>query len=135
MKALFPPYCRPLGYGVLLFAILLFFVLLSVGVITDGNLLFYKECTKILLMCGCLLILFAYTANENHETEEIRNKAGRNAIFLTCLFLFGSMAWRVMQGDVVRTDTSSFLTFLIIQVLCLEFGLKKKIADQLFRKK
>ena len=102
--------------------------------ITDHNLLFYKECTKLLMMAGCLLIIFALSKNESRETEQIRNAAVRNAVFLTFLFVFGGMLWRVLQGDVINVDTSSFLTFLIFNVLCLEFGLKKALVDRFFEK-
>lgn len=134
MKALFPVFCRPLGYVVLLIALFIPFLLVIQEVVTDRNLLFYKECTKLLMMAGCLLILFALTKNENSVTEQIRNSAVRNAILLTFLFVFGGMLWRVVQGDVVNVDTSSFLTFLIINVLCLEFGLKKALVDRLFKR-
>ena len=97
MKALFPVFCRPLGYVVLLVALFLLPILLMQGLITDHNLLFYKECTKLLMMAGCLL-------------------------------------WRVLQGDVINVDTSSFLTFLIFNVLCLEFGLKKALVDRFFKR-
>ena len=98
MKALLPVYCRPLGYVVLLVALFIPFILVMQGVVTDTNLLFYKECTKLLMMAGCLLIIFALSKNESRETEQIRNSAVRNAIFLTFLFVFGGMLWRVMQG-------------------------------------
>ena len=42
MKALFPVFCRPLGYVVLLVALFLLPILLMQGLITDHNLLFYK---------------------------------------------------------------------------------------------
>jgi len=134
MKALFPVFCRPLGYVVLLVALFLLPILLMQGLITDHNLLFYKECTKLLMMAGCLLIIFALSKNESHETEQIRNAAVRNAVFLTFLFVFGGMLWRVLQGDVINVDTSSFLTFLIFNVLCLEFGLKKALVDRFFKR-
>ena len=111
MKALFPVFCRPLGYVVLLVALFLLPILLMQGLITDHNLLFYKECTKLLMMAGCLLIIFALSKNESRETEQIRNAAVRNAVFLTFLFVFGGMLWRVLQGDVINVDTSSFFTF------------------------
>ena len=88
MKALFPVFCRPLGYVVLLVALFLLPILLMQGLITDHNLLFYKECTKLLMMAGCLLIIFALSKNESRETEQIRNAAVRNAVFLTFLFVF-----------------------------------------------
>ena len=134
MKALLPVYCRPLGYVVLLVALFIPFILVMQGVVTDTNLLFYKECTKLLMMAGCLLIIFALSKNESRETEQIRNSAVRNAIFLTFLFVFGGMLWRVMQGDVINVDTSSFLTFLVFNVLCLEFGLKKALVDSICQK-
>ena len=154
MKALLPVYCRPLGYVVLLVALFIPFILVMQGMVTDSNLLFYKECTKLLMMagclliifalrseerrvgkeCRCLLIIFAFSKHESRETEQIRNAAVRNAIFLTFLFVFGGMLWRVMQGDVINVDTSSFLTFLVFNVLCLEFGLKKALVDRFFKR-
>ncbi|MEG0454552.1 MAG: hypothetical protein RR559_04250 [Bacteroides sp.] len=121
MKALLPIYCRPLGYVILLFSLFIPFFLVMQGMVTDANLLFYKECTKLLMMVGALMILFALVKNENRETEQIRNNATRQAIF-------------VAKGDLLTVDTSSFLTFLIVNVLCLEFGMKKSMVDHLFKK-
>lgn len=134
MRALLPVYCRPLGYFIIALALFLPFVLLMLGKVTDTNLLFYKECSKLLMMMGALMIIFALTKNENQETERIRNKAVRNAMFLTVLFVFGGMLWRVAKGDLMSVDSSSFLVFLILDVLCLEFGIKKSVADKLFRR-
>ena len=80
------------------------------------------------------MILFAFTKNESKETEQIRNKATRNAIFLTVLFIFGGMLYRVWKGDIMSVDTSSFLIFLILNILCLEFGIKKATVDRLFKR-
>ena len=132
--ALLPVYCRPLGYVILIVALFLPFILVMMGKVTDTNLLFYKECTKLLMIVGALMILFAFSKNESRETEQIRNLATRNAIFLTVLFVFGGMLYRVATGDLVTVDTSSFLTFLVINVLCLEFGMKKAMVDKIFKR-
>lgn len=134
MKALLPVDCRPLGYFVIALALFLPFLMLMIGKMTDGNLLFYKECSKLLMMLGAMMILFAFTKNESKETEQIRNKATRNAIFLTVLFIFGGMLYRVWKGDIMSVDTSSFLIFLILNILCLEFGIKKATVDRLFKR-
>ncbi|NCC09708.1 MAG: hypothetical protein EOM31_04245 [Bacteroidia bacterium] len=134
MKALLPTYCRPLGYLILLFSLFIPFILMMLGVMTDHNLLFYKECVKLLMMTGALMILFAFTKTESKVTEEIRNRATRNAVFLTFLFVFGGMLWRVFHGDLASVDTSSFLVFLILNVLTLEFALNKARVDALFKK-
>ena len=134
MKALLPVFSRPLGYLVLIISLFILPVLYMNGMVNDQNLLFYKECTKLLMMAGCLMIIFALNKNESRETEQIRNAAVRNAIFLTFLFVFGSMLWRVLQKDVINVDTSSFLTFLIFNVLCLEFGLQKARVDRFFKR-
>ena len=76
----------------------------------------------------------ALTKNENKEIEQVRNKSTRNAIFLTVLFIFGGMLYRVAQGDLLSVDSSSFLIFLILNVLCLEFGIKKATVDRLFKR-
>lgn len=134
MKPLFPVFCRPLGYLILFVSLFILPVLMIMDLVTDNNLLLYKECTKLLMMAGALMIIFAFSKNENHEMELIRNKAVRNAMFLTFLFVFGGMLWRVLQKDVVNVDTSSFLVFLIFNILCLEFGMKKAIVDQFFKR-
>lgn len=108
--------------------------LMLLGKVTDSNLLFYKECGKLLMMVGALMILFALSKNEGREAEIIRMKATRNAMFLSLLFVFGNMLYRVATGDVVTVDSSSFLTFLIIDVLCLEFGMKKAAVDKIFKR-
>lgn len=134
MKALLPVYCRPLGYFVIALALFLPFLMMMMGKVTDANLLFYKECSKLLMMLGALMIIFALTKGECKEVEEIRHKATRNAIFLTVLFIFGGMLYRVAQGDLLSVDSSSFLIFLIMNVLCLEFGIKKATVDRLFKR-
>lgn len=133
MKALLPVYCRAIGYVVIALALFLPFILLLAGVIDDGNLLFYKECTKLLMMMGALMIIFALSRYESAETEKIRSRATRNAIFLTVLFVFGGMVYRVAKGDVLTVDTSSFLIFLLLDVLCVEFGIKKSAIDRAFK--
>ena len=135
MKALLPVYCRPMGYVVMALALVLPFLMALMGRVNDTNLLFYKECSKLLMMMGALMIIFALTKHENAETVAIRNRAVRNAMFLTALFLFGGMLWRVLKGDLQTVDTSSFLVFLIFNVLCLEFGIKKATVDALFKGK
>ena len=134
MKALLPVYCRPLGYVILVFALFIPFILVMMGKVTDTNLLFYKECTKLLMIVGALMIIFALSKSESRETEQIRNSATRNAIFLPVLFVFGGMLYRVATGDLITVDTSSFLTFLIMNVLCLEFGMKKAMVDKIFKR-
>lgn len=125
MKALLPIYCRPLGYIILILSLFLPFILYIQGVINDQNLIFYKECTKLLMMAGALMILLALSKNEGFETEKIRITATRNAVFITFIFIFFGMLYRVATGDVQNVDTSSFVIFLILNVLCLEFGMKR----------
>lgn len=134
MKALLPVYCRPLGYFVIALGLFLPFGLAMMGKVTDANFLFYKECAKLLMMMGALMILFALTKRESKETEEIRNKATRNAIFLTVFYIFANMLYRVAAGDLLSVDSSTFLIFLIVNVLCLEFGIKKAAVDGLFKR-
>jgi membrane-associated HD superfamily phosphohydrolase len=134
MKALLPVYCRPLGYVVLALSIFMPFLLVMAGRITDSNLLFYKECIKLLMMVGALMILFAYTKNESKSTEQIRCNSTRVAMFLTMFYVFGMMIYRLSNGDIQSVDTTSFLTFLIITVLCYEFGLKKSKVDNTFKR-
>ncbi|NDV66432.1 hypothetical protein [Bacteroides sp. 224] len=134
MKALLPIFCRPMGYIILLLAVFLPFILAMFGKVTDHNLLFYKECSKLLMMAGALMILLALTKNENLETEKIRIKAMRNAVFLTLIFIFGGMLYHIAQKDITYVDSTSFLIFLIMNILTLEYGFKKATMDKMFKK-
>lgn len=134
MKPLLPVFCRPIGYAIIALALFMPFLMYFMGQVSDANLLFYKECAKLLMMAGAIMIIFAFHKNESEDMEQIRSKAVRNAIFLTFLFVFGGMLYKVSKGDVMSFDSSSFLTFLLFDVLCLEFGIKKTQIDRHFHK-
>lgn len=134
MKAMLPVFCRPLGYVILMLSLFIPFLLVMQGAVTDSNLLFYKECTKLLMMIGALMILLALTKHESPETDRIRVNAMRYSVFLTFIVIFGGMLYRVAVGDLISVDTSSFLTFLILNVICLEYGIKKVAVDKLFKR-
>lgn len=135
MKALLPAYCRLLGYGILLLSIFAPFILMMYGIITDSNLLLCKEVIKLFMIVGLLMILLAYTKNENEETDRIRIKAMRNAFLITVIYIFINMLLRVYKGNIELMDTSSFLIFMAINVICLEFGIKKARVDKIFQNK
>lgn len=134
MKALLPAYCRLLGYAILLLSIFSPFILMMYGIITDENLLLCKEIIKLFMIVGLLMILLAYTKNENEETEVIRVKAMRNAFFITIIYIFISMLFRLYKGSTELMDTSSFLIFMAMNVICLEFGIKKAVVDKIFKR-
>lgn len=134
MKALLPAYCRLLGYTILLLSIFSPFILMMYGIITDENLLLCKEIIKLFMIVGLLMILLAYTKNENEETEVIRVKAMRNAFFITIIYIFVSMLFRLYKGSTELMDTSSFLIFMAMNVICLEFGIKKAVVDKIFKR-
>ena len=70
MRALLPVYCRPLGYFVIALALFLPFLMMLTGRVTDANLLFYKECSKLLMMLGALMILFARMQGDRGDTQQ-----------------------------------------------------------------
>jgi len=134
MKALLPVFCRPLGYIILAISIFLPFLMVMWDMVNDNNLLFYKECVKLLMILGSLMILMALSKNESAETERLRVKAIRNAVFITVIFIFANMLYRVAVGNINSVDSSSFLTFLIINILCLEFEMKRAMLNSLFKR-
>ena len=123
-----------MGYVIIALALFLPFLMLMWGRMTDANLLFYKECSKLLIMLGSLMIIFALRRTESDESRHIRTTATRNAMFLTVLYIFANMVYRVFKGDLLSVDTSSFVIFLILNVLCVEFGFKKAAADKVFKR-
>ena len=86
------------------------------------------------MIVGLLMILLAYTKNENEETEVIRVKAMRNAFFITIIYIFVSMLFRLYKGSNELMDTSSFLIFMAMNVICLGFGIKKAVVDKIFKR-
>lgn len=135
MKALFPVFCRPMGYVVMVIAVFMPILMALLGKVSDNNLLFYRECSKLLMMMGCIMIIFALSKDENEETEKVRNRAVRNAIFLTVLYIFINMLYRVFTRDLMSVDSSTFLIFLIINVLCVEYELNRIKIQKMFRGK
>lgn len=134
MKALLPVYCRILGYAILLLSVFVPFGLVMYGVVTDANLLFCKEVIKLFMIVGLLMVLLAYTKNENEETEKIRIRAMRNALWLTIAYVLISMLVRLYNGNISSPDTSSFIIFMAINVICLEYGIKKAKIDKFFKR-
>lgn len=134
MKPLLPVFSRFLGYGVIALGLFMPFLLYMFGKVNDHNLLLYKECSKLLMMFGALMILFAVRKNECAEMLALRNKAARNAMFFTVFFIFGSMLYRVYQGNLMNVDSSSFLTFLLLNVICQEYLIKKAAIDAVFKR-
>lgn len=134
MKALLPVFCRPLGYAIIALAVFMPFIFYFMGKVTDANLVFYKECSKLLMMMGCLMIIFAFSKDETREIEQGRNRAVRNAIFFTVLILFCNMVYRVYVGDITSVDSSTFLIFLIANVLCVEYEINRVRIRNLFKR-
>lgn len=134
MKAVLPVFCRPLGYFILVIALFIPFALKIYHVMNDHNWIFYIECTKLLMMAGALMILLALSKNESPKTEAIRITAIRRAVYLTIFFVFANMLYRVAIKDANVADSTSFLIFMIINVLCLEFGMAKERIDAVFKR-
>jgi hypothetical protein len=134
MKAMLPIFCRPLGYLVLALGLFAPFVLALMGRVNDNNLIFYKECSKLLWIIGALMILLAFTKDESEQTEKIRIRAMRQAVFITALFIFIYMLYHVSTGKINFSNSASFIVFLVFNVVCLEFGLIKSRVDKHFKR-
>ena len=135
MKAMLPPYCRWMGYLTLVLSVCAPFALALKGIVTNENLILCKEVIKVFMMAGLLMILLALHPDENAGTERIRTRAMRQAFACTLIYLLLNMLIRVSKGDPHLTDTSSFLVFMAIQVLCLEYGLKKAAIEKAFKER
>lgn len=135
MKAYLPPFCKPLGYVFMGLALIAPFVLAIFGYISDANFLIIKESTKLILIFSACLILFAYNREEDKTIEKLRSLAARDGILLTTFFLFGGMLYHIYTQDSITLDTSSFLIFLILQVLSLEYRTKKYKIEKKFQKR
>ncbi|MCD8166971.1 MAG: hypothetical protein LUE93_13185, partial [Bacteroides sp.] len=83
MKGLLPVFCRPLGYAIIVIGLFCPFLLFMAGNVTNENIILIRECSKLLMMVGAFMILFALKKDESAETEKIRVVAMRSAMFIT----------------------------------------------------
>ncbi|WP_018109111.1 hypothetical protein [Bacteroides propionicifaciens] len=120
MRALFPSYCRALGYLVLIFALSFPLLLFYLNVLTDDNLLLVKVSVKLVLIFGALLMLFAKRNNKT-SMSVYREKSIVFGLILTTIYLFADMFLHIISQDLTYTDGSSFLVFLILSNACFEY--------------
>ena len=123
-----------MGYLVIALGVFMPILMALMGRVTDANLVFYKECAKLLMVMGCLMIIFAFSKEENREIEQGRNRAVRNAMFITVIILFCNMVYRVYTRDLTSVDSSTFLIFLIANVLCVEYEINRVRVKNLFKR-
>ena len=55
-------------------------------------------------------------------------------MIITIIYIFVSMLFRLYKGSNELMDTSSFLIFMAMNVICLEFGIKKAVVDKIFKR-
>lgn len=125
MKALFPKNCRLVAF--ILFAIAIFtpFILFFTNVLTDYNLQLVKSSVLMICMVSALLLFFSKRKSEGENTEKLRAKSLNASLLLTFIYLFISLIYHLSIGDVNHIDSSSFLMFLIISDICLEYFVVK----------
>ena len=125
MKALFPGNCRMLGFAILALAIFTPFLLFFVGVLTDENLQMVKSSVRIVSIAGALMLFFSRRKNEGELIEKLRVKSLGFSLILTFIYLFMMLVYHLSIGDVGYVDSSSFLIFIVISDICLEYFVVK----------
>ncbi len=121
MKALFPKGCRALGFVILALSIFVPFILFFLGMVTDNNLSLIKACIKVLCIVGALLLFFSMRRFEGENIEKYRTKAVSVGLVLTLIYLVISLVYNLSIGNNAYTDSSSFLIFLILTDISLEY--------------
>lgn len=131
MKALFPENCRALGFVVLALAVFGPFILFFMGGLVDSNLALVKAIVKVLCIVGALLLFFSMRKGEGKGIEHLRVKALSLGLIFTTLFLILSLIYNVAIGNMGYIDSSSFLIFLILSDICLEYFVIRNNYNQL----
>lgn len=121
MKSLFPQSGRLISFIILALSIALPFILFFTGYLSDDNLALIKASIKISAMFGALLLFFSRRRKEPDQVEKYRVKSVKLSIFFTFLFLFLLHVYHFCIGETTYTDSSSFLIFLIVANICMEF--------------
>lgn len=135
MKAILPPFARWMGYLLLTFTIFVPAILFISGVITNENIALLKEVIRLFVVAGLVMIILAQKKEENEQTIRLRVKAMRSAFYLTIFYLFMGMFYRLYQGDAELMFSSSFLVYLVMHTICLEFFFHKAKVDLAFKNK
>jgi surface polysaccharide O-acyltransferase-like enzyme len=134
MKAIFPFYCKWIGYGVLVLAVLVPFFFMMSGLLVNSDIPMLKEIWRMTVLVGLCLILLSAAKNENEEVARIRTKAMRLSFFFTVIYLVVGMMYRLYTGDQDLMLTSQFIVYLAIHTLTLEFFFHKAKADKMFKR-
>ena len=121
MKALFPRFCRRLGYTFIGLVIISPFIAWYFDLITNDNLLVTKVSVKLFLMIGTLVLFFAKRTGEGVKIEQYRIKSVLYALFATLIYFTVEMFYYVLAQNAAYVDSSSFLTFLIFMNVFFEY--------------
>lgn len=133
MKAIFPFYCKWIGYAVLMMAVLVPFLLMMSSVLTDPCIPMLKEVWRMCVLVGLCLIIFSAAKQEDEDTNRLRVKAMRLSVLFTIIYLASGMMYRLYTGDQELMLSSQFTVYLAIHAITLEFFFHKARVERLFK--
>ena len=135
MNGILPPFCRILGYGLLILSVFVPVVMFMAGAIHDSNLLLTKTAIKLFVWFSLFMIFFARMKKENESTARIRLKAIYYAIYLLGVYYIVALIRSMYQGHAESADNSIAIIYMAFNVACFEFFMQKQRVDKLFKNK
>lgn len=134
MKGILPVYARTMGYILLILSVFVPLVMFMFGMINDSNLLLTKAAVKLLVWFSLFMVFLAKVKDEGEQTSRIRIRAVGYALYLLCIYYVIMLAKGVYQGNLEEADNSVVIVYMVFNVICLEYGIKKSRVDKLFKK-
>ena len=127
MNGIFPSYCRPLGYTLMILSVLVPILLFITGHIDDRNLL-------LINWFALFMVFLAKVKDENEATARIRVKSIYRALYLLGVYYVIVLLKGYFDGDIEKADTSIAIVYMAFNVACLEYGIQKQRIDRIFKK-
>lgn len=134
MNGIFPSYCRPLGYTLMILSVLVPILLFITGHIDDRNLLLIKTCVKLIIWFALFMVFLAKVKDENEATAKIRVKSIYRALYLLGVYYVIVLLKGYFDGDIEKADTSIAIVYMAFNVACLEYGIQKQRIDRIIKK-
>ena len=135
MKAIFPVFCRPLGYALLIISVFLPMLGYMFGMVDEQNFLYVKLAMKFVIWLSLFLVFLARAKDEDAELAALRSKALQNGLGVWAIYYVVVLIKAAFDGNAHDADNSVGIVFMVITIVCMEFLFKKRRIEKNFGKR
>ncbi len=134
MKGILPAGCRIVGYALLVVSVFAPLLLYMMGQVDDTNLVAVKLGMKLVIWLSLFMVFFARQKVEDEATAALRTDAMGKALVAWGVLYAATLVMGIVEGD-MQAGGSAALHYMVLCVLVFEFLVKKRRAEEAFRKR